>query len=43
MQPPQTEHVIGAVSWKKEGMLLQTLGRRGVECAIHHERDVSEE
>jgi len=42
MQPPQTEHVIGAVSWKKEGM-LQTLGRRGVECAIHHERDVSEE
>jgi len=35
--------VIGAVHCKKEGMLLQPLGWRCVECAIHHERDVRDE
>jgi len=40
MQHSEKEHVIGAVHCKKEWMLLQTLGQRGVECMMHHERDV---
>jgi len=43
VQPSGKERAIGAVRCKKEGMLLQTLGWRCVECAIHHERDVREE
>ena len=43
MQPSQKEHAIDAVRFKKEGMLLQLLHWRCVECAIHHERDVCEE
>jgi len=34
---------MGAVRCKKEGMLLQPLRWRCVECVIHHERDVREE
>ena len=41
---PQKKRAIdGVVRCKKEGMLLQPLGWRCVECAIHHERDVCEE
>jgi len=43
VQPSQKERAIGAVRYKKEGMLLHPLGWRCVECAIHHERDVREE
>jgi len=43
VQPSQKEHAIDAVRFKKEGMLLQLLHWRCVECAIHHERDVCEE
>jgi len=35
--------IIRAVHCKKEGMLLQPLHWRCVECAIHHERDVRKE
>jgi len=37
------ERAISAVRCEKEGMLLQPLLWRYVECAIHHERDVREE
>ena len=43
MQPSQKERATGAVRCKKEGMLLQTLGWRCVECAIHQERNVRKE
>jgi len=39
----QKEHAIGVVRCKKEGMLLQPLRWRCVDCVIHHERDVHEE
>ena len=42
VQPSQKERAIGAVRCKKEGMLLQPLRWRCVECAIHHERGVRE-
>ena len=41
MQTSQKERAIGAVRRKKEGMLLQPLCWRCVDCAIHHERDVA--
>jgi len=43
MHPSQKECAIGAVHCKKEGMLLQPLSWRCVECWIRHERDVREE
>ena len=43
VQPSQTEPVISAARCKKEGMLLQPLCWCCIKCAIHHERDVSEE
>jgi len=43
VQPSHKERAIGVVRCKKEGMLLQTLRWRCVECVIHHERDVREE
>jgi len=43
VQPSQKERVIGGVHCKKEGMLLQPLRWRCVECVIQHERDVGEE
>jgi len=43
MQPSQKERAIGRGRCKKEGMLLQPLDWRCVECAIHHARDVREE
>ena len=43
VQPSQKERTIGEVRCKKEGMLLQSLHWRCVECAIHHKRDVCEE
>jgi len=43
VQPLQKEHVIGAVCYRKEGVLLQPLGRHGVECAIHQKQDVGKE
>jgi len=43
VQPSHKERAIGAVRCEKEGMLLQPLGWRCVEYAIHHERDVHEE
>jgi len=39
MQLSQKECAIGAACYKKEGMFLQPLGWRCVECANHHERD----
>jgi len=39
----QKECAIGAVRCENEGMLLQPLRWRCVECVIHHERDVREE
>jgi len=39
----QKEHAIGVVRCKKEGMLLQPLRWRCVDCVNHHERDVHEE
>jgi len=39
----QKEHAIGVVRCKKEGMLLQPLRWRCVDCVIHHKRDVREE
>jgi len=41
--PSQKERAIGAVRCKKEGMLLQPLRWRCVECVIHNERDVRKE
>ena len=43
MKPSQKESAIGAVSCKKEGMLLQPLRWCCVECVIHNERNVGEE
>ena len=43
MQPSQKERTIGAVSCKKEGMLLQPLRWCCFDCVIQHERDVREE
>jgi len=43
VQPSQKERAIDAVRCKKEGMLLQPLLWRCVECVIHHERDMPEE
>ena len=43
VKPSQKERAIGAVRCKKEGMLLQPLQWRYVECVIPHERDVREE
>jgi len=43
VQPSHKERVIGVLRCKKEGILLQPLWWRCVECAIHHERDVHEE
>ena len=43
VQASHKERAIGAVRCKKEGMLLQPLRWRCVECVIHHERDVREE
>jgi len=43
VQPWHKERAIGAVRCKKEGMLLQPLRWRCVECVIRHERDVREE
>jgi len=43
MQPSQKEHVIGAVHYRKEGMLLQPLHWHCIECVIHYEQDVCEE
>jgi len=43
VQPSHKERAIGAVSCKKEGMLLQPLRWCCVECVIHHELDVREE
>jgi len=40
---PLKERGIGAVRCEKEGMLLQPLRWRCVECLIHHKRDVREE
>jgi len=38
-----TERAIGVVRCKKEGMLLQPLWWRCMECVIHNEQDVCEE
>ena len=43
MKPSHKERAIGEVRCKKEGMLLQPLRWRYVECVIPHERDVREE
>jgi len=43
VQTSQKERVISLVRCKKEGMLLQPLHWRCVECVIHHERGVHEE
>ena len=43
VQPSHKKRAIGAVHWKKKGMLLQPLRCRCVKCVIHHERDVHEE
>ena len=43
VQPSQKEHAIGAVHCENEGMLLQPLRWRYVECVIHHEWDLYEE
>ena len=43
VQPSYKERGIGVVRCKKEGMLLQPLRWRCVDCVIHHERDVHEE
>ena len=43
VQPSHKEHVIDVVHCKKEGMLLQSLQWRCVDCVIHHERDLCEE
>jgi len=43
VQPSRKESAIGMVRCKKEGMLLQPLQWRCVDCVIHHERDVREE
>jgi len=43
VQPSHKERAIGAVRCKNEGMLLQPLRWRCVECVIHHEQDVREE
>jgi len=39
-EPSQKERAIGAVHYKKEGMLLQPLSWCCFGSAIHHERDV---
>ena len=43
VQLSHKERAIGVVRCKKEGMLLQPLRWRCVDCVIHHERDVREE
>jgi len=43
VQPSHKEHAIGVVRCKKEGMLLQPLRWRCIDCVIHHEQDVREE
>jgi len=43
VQPSHKERAIGVVRCKKEGMLLQPLRWRCVECVIHREQDVREE
>ena len=43
VQPSHKERAIGVVRCKKEGMLLQPLRWRCVNCMVHHERDVREE
>ena len=43
VQPSQKECAIGAVHSKKEGRLLQPLGWRCAESAIHHKWDVCKE
>jgi len=43
VKPSQIQCAIGAVRCKKEGMLLQPLRCRCVECVNHRERDVREE
>jgi len=43
LQPSHKERVFGLVRCKKEGMLLQPLWWRCVDCVIHYERDVCEE
>jgi len=43
VKPSQKERAIGAVCCKMEGMLLQPIRWRCVDCVIHHERDVREE
>ena len=43
VQPSHKEHVISAVSCKKERMLLQPLCWHCTECAVHHEQNVRKE
>ena len=43
LQPSHNERAIGVVRCKNEGLLLQPLWWRCVDCVIHHERDVREE
>jgi len=43
VQPSHKERVIGVFHCKKEGMLLQPLQWRCIDCVIHHERDVCKE
>jgi len=42
-QPSHEERAIGVVRCKKEGMLLQPLQWRCVDCVIHHDQDEREE
>jgi len=43
VQPSHKERAIGVVRCRKEGMLLQPLRWRCVDCVVHHEWDVREE
>jgi len=43
VQPSHKECAIGVVRCKKEGMLLQPLRWRCVDCVIHYEQDVRDE
>jgi len=38
-----TKRAIAVVRCRKEGMLLQPLRWRCVDCVVHHERDMREE
>jgi len=43
LRKKDVQSLIGMVHCQKEGMLLQSLCWRCVECAIHHKRDACKE